>query len=508
MARIAIGGIQHETNTFAGSRAGLDEFLQADAWPGLLRGAELVPGVTGINLPIAGASDAARRLGHDIVPLLWCAAQPSGVVTREAFETISAELLARLAAALPLDGVYLDLHGAMVCEHLDDADGELLARVRALLGDAVPLVASLDFHANAGGRQTQEASALVTYRSYPHVDMAESGERALRVLHELIVRGVARPPRALALAPFLIPLTAQTTLIDPMRALLQACERRERADGLLALNLTPGFPLADVAHAGPAVCGFGLDADAVALAVRDIAALLQEAEGDFDGTGLSVAAAVELAAACVSRAERPIVLADTQDNPGAGGDADTTSLLQACIAARLPGILAGVFCDPESAARAHASGVGAVFDGAVAGRLGIAREQPLQGRFRVRALGDGNFTGTGPFYRGTRMALGAMALLEFQGASIVVASRKQQAADQAMFRHLGVEPAGAKVLILKSSVHFRADFSALAGRIAIVHAPGRSPADPAALEFRKLRPGVRLRLAGRGPAMPILVPRT
>jgi microcystin degradation protein MlrC len=508
MARIACGGIQHETNTFAGSRATLNDFIEADAWPGLVRGAELVAAVAGINLPIAGAIDAARTLRHDLVPLLWCAAQPSGVVTREAFETLSAELLARLAAALPLDGVYLDLHGAMVSEHLDDADGELLARVRALLGDTVPLVASLDFHANAGGRQAYEASALVTYRSYPHVDMADSGERAMRVLHDLIVRRMARPPRALALAPFLIPLTAQTTLIDPMRTLMLACERRERADGLLALNLTPGFPLADVAHAGPAVSGFGRDADAVAVAVRDIAALLQEAEGSFDAEGLTVAAAVELAAACVARGERPIVLADTQDNPGAGGDADTTSLLRACIAARLPGILAGIFCDPDAAAQAHARGVGATFDGTVAGRLGIAGEPSLRGRFSVRALGDGNFSGTGAFYRGTRMALGPMALLEFDGALMVVASRKQQAADQAMFRHLGIEPAHAKVLILKSSVHFRADFAALAGRISIVHAPGRSPADPAALPFRKLRPGVRLRLARRGPTVPILVPRT
>jgi microcystin degradation protein MlrC len=504
MARIGVGGIQHETNTFAGSRATLADFLEADAWPGLVRGADLIGAVAGINLPIAGALDAVRTLGHEAVPLLWCAAQPSGPVTREAFETLSAELLARLAAARPLDGVYLDLHGAMVCEHIDDADGELLRRVRGLLGPELPLVASLDFHANAGGIQAREASALVAYRSYPHIDMSDAGARAVRVLDRLVALRVAQPARALATESFLIPLTAQTTLIDPLHTLMQVCERRERDDALLALNLTPGFPLADVPHAGPAVSGFGFDAEVVARAVRDLAALLREAEPDFDAQGLSIAAAVELAAACVSRGERPIVLADTQDNPGAGGDADTVGLLKACIAAHLPGIVAGVYCDEAAAAQAHACGVGATFEGSVAGRLGVGGETPLRGRFAVRALGDGNFTGTGPFYHGTRMMLGAMAQLEFEGARLVVASRKQQAADQAMFRHVGVDPAAARVLLLKSSVHFRADFAALAGRIAIVHAPGRSPADPATLEFRKLRPGVRLRLAGRAPAVPIL----
>ncbi|MEO7774508.1 MAG: M81 family metallopeptidase [Steroidobacteraceae bacterium] len=504
MARIAVAGIQHETNTFAGSRATLQDFLDADAWPGLIRGMELVPAVTGINLPIAGAIDAARSLGHAIVPILWCAAQPSGFVTRDAFETLCAELLARLAEARPLDGVYLDLHGAMVCEHLDDADGELLARVRALLGEAVPVVASLDFHANAGGRQAHEASALVTYRSYPHVDMSASGERALLLLDRLIKLGISRPARALSIEPFLIPLTAQTTLIEPLRTLMHVCERRELADGLLALNLTPGFPLADVPHAGPAITGFGLDERKVAQSVHAMAAQLRDVEGEFDAAWVTVATAVEMAAASVSRGERPIVLADTQDNPGTGGDADTTTLLKACIAAHLPGVVAGVFCDAAAAEQAHAHGVGMIFEGEVAGRLGIEGETPLRGRFKVIALGDGNFTGTGPFYLGSRMVLGPMAQLEYEGARLVVASRKQQAADQAMLRHVGIDPATCKVLILKSSVHFRADFAAIAGRIVMVHAPGRSPADPASLRYEKLRPGVRLRLAGRAPAMPIL----
>ena len=194
---------------------------------------------------------------------------------------------------------------------------------------------------------------------------------------------------------------------------------------------------------------------------------------------------------------RPIILADTQDNPGAGGNADTMSLIKALVASNARAVLAGVICDPEAAARAHAAGEGALVELQLGARTGTAGETPLAARCKVLALGDGRFTGTGPFYRGGRFELGPMSLLEVGGVHIAVASRKQQAADQAMFRHLRAEPAEYAVLALKSSVHFRADFGPIASRILVVEAPGPNMADPALLPFRKLRPGVRLRPAPR-----------
>jgi microcystin degradation protein MlrC len=167
------------------------------------------------------------------------------------------------------------------------------------------------------------------------------------------------------------------------------------------------------------------------------------------------------------------------------------SLVRALVASRLPGVLAGVICDPDAAARAHAAGEGADLDLRLGGRSGTPGEAPLEARFRVAALGDGRFTGTGPFYRGARFELGPMALLELGAVRIAVASRKQQAADQAMFRHLRVEPAEHAVLALKSSVHFRADFGPIASCILVVEAPGPNVADPARLPFTKLRPGMR-----------------
>jgi microcystin degradation protein MlrC len=488
MARIAVGGFQHETNTFSPVPATFADFEAPDAWPGLTRGTGMFEAVAGINLPAAGFVQEARSLHHELVPLAWCSAQPSGRVTRDAFERIATMLLEDLRARGSVDGVYLDLHGAMVAEHVDDADGELLRRVRSVVGAGVPVVASLDFHANLSGEMARCATALVSYRTYPHVDMAECGARAVRVLHD-ILRG-ARVASYLEQIDYLIPLTSQSTLVDPLRALMREVEAAERAP-ILSLGILPGFPAADVAECGPSVYGCGSDAFQLATTVRQLAAELRQREGEF---ALELHT-IEQAVAAVQRAPptrgRPIILADTQDNPGAGGHADTMSLIKALVACDARSVLAGVICDPAAAARAHAAGEGALVDLSLGAGSGMPGETPLAARFKVAALGDGRFAGTGPFYRGARFELGPMALLELGGVRIAVASRKQQAADQAMFRHLRAEPADHAALALKSSVHFRADFGSIASRILVVEAPGPNIADPAKLPFRKLRPGMR-----------------
>jgi microcystin degradation protein MlrC len=488
---IAVGGFQHETNTFASLKATYSDFESPDAWPGLTRGEALPEAVHGINLPIAGFIDEARSAGHTIAPLTWCSATPSAHVTRDAYERIVAMLLEDLRACSRFDAVYLDLHGAMVAEHVDDADGELLRRVRRLVGPDMPVVASLDFHANVSSLMAAQASVLVAYRTYPHTDMASSGARALRSLHQL--RGASAPLRSsLRQAPFLIPLTSQCTLIEPLASLMSEAERMERPP-IVAMNFTPGFPAADVVDCGPAVFAYGVEGAHVARAVEELAQQIAEREHEFAVDVHSIESALRELSRTPPADRRPFILADTQDNPGAGGTADTTSLLKALIENRTQRVLAGVLCDPPAAARAHEAGVGADIDLALGAATGAWGETPLRGRFTVAALGDGRFRATGPFYSGSRMDLGPMALLRIDDVCIAVASRKQQAADQAMFRHLQAEPRDFAVLALKSSVHFRADFGPIAKRILVVAAPGANMADPARLPFSKLRPGLRRR---------------
>lgn len=490
MARIAVGGFQHETNTFVPLPATMADFEAADAWPGLVRGADLPDAVRGINLPAAGFIEEAVAAGCRVEPLVWCSAQPSGRVTRDAYERVCAMLLDGLGACTALDAVYLDLHGAMVAEHVDDADGELLERVRGRVGPDVRIVASLDFHANVSPRMVSAADALLGYRSYPHVDMAETGARAHALLQQVLERPL--PVRARRQLPFLIPLTSQCTLIEPMHSLMAGLEG-SCPPGVATVSFFPGFPAADVAECGPSILAFGRDAAAIGRSVDALSTAVLEREQEFRLELTGVEDAVREARAWRGDPGHPLILADTQDNPGAGGNADTTTLLKALVAADLPGTLVGVIWDPEAAARAHAAGEGADVDLALGARTGFPGETPLRARYRVERLGDGRFTGTGPFYRGGRFELGPMALLSLGQVRIVVASRKQQAADQAMFRHLGAEPASANVLMLKSSVHFRADFGPMAGRVLLVEAPGPNPADPAMLPFTRLPPGMRLR---------------
>jgi microcystin degradation protein MlrC len=227
-------------------------------------------------------------------------------------------------------------------------------------------------------------------------------------------------------------------------------------------------------------------------AAEAILAAVTAAEKDFAGRIWSKDEAVRHAMAVASAGSRPVILADTQDNPGAGGNSDSVDLLEALV--RLganEAIFANLF-DPETARIAHEAGLHGEFERAIGAWCGSPGLEKFHGRFRVLALGDGSFKATGPFYRGNHMQLGPMALLGIGGAMVVVTSRKQQAADQAMLRHLGIEPARQKILALKSSVHFRADFQPIAAEILVVAAAGDNPVDNNALPYRHLRNGLRI----------------
>ncbi len=495
MARIAVAGFQHETNTFSPTPAAYDDFVQESGWPGLSRGKTLFEAVAGVNIPIAGFIEAARRSGHELKPILWCSATPSGRVTRDAYERIAGELVERLAHIGAVDGLFLDLHGAMVAEHLEDGEGELLARVRRVAGRDFPIVTSLDFHANVSPAMIEHASAMIGYRTYPHIDMAETGAHCARLLDRIMASGaLAKAHRQL---PFLIPLTWQCTLSDPAARLFR--ERAALETGEVAsLSFTPGFPPADIRICAPSVFAYGESQRAAERAADRLTALVAEAEGDFAGKIWQPDEAVIHARQVAARSRKPVVLADTQDNPGAGGNSDTVGLIEALLRNDAQNAVLGILYDPRAATIAHRAGQGAEIEIAIGEGTRISDRKPFAGRFRVERLGDGKFAATGPVYAGNHMNLGPMALLKINGLRIVVSSRKQQAADQAIFRHLGVEPAAEKILALKSSVHFRGDFQPIAEEILVVAAPGPNLADHRQLPYRNLRPGIRLMPKGPG----------
>jgi microcystin degradation protein MlrC len=260
MARIAIGGFQHETNTFAPSKATFEDFARGGAWPGLTRGPALIEAVAGINLPITQAT-------------------PSAEVTEEAYERIAGQILEDLAGLRHCDAVYLDLHGAMVAEHLEDGEGELLARVRRVIGPEPPLVASLDLHANVTAAMVELSDALAVFRTYPHIDMAETGARAAELIEGMMSSG-RKPHKAYRQLPFLIPTTAGCTTQEPAKGLFAHLESLDRPP-LVSLSFACGFGPADIHDCGPSVVAYGEDATATEAAAQELYDLALAREDAF-----------------------------------------------------------------------------------------------------------------------------------------------------------------------------------------------------------------------------------
>jgi microcystin degradation protein MlrC len=494
MARIAVGGFLHETNTFAPTKATYEDFVHGGGWPSMSRGADVLRVMRNINVGLAGFVDAAEAQGWDLVPTIACGASPSAHVTRDAYERIVKVMLDGIRTAGALDGVYLDLHGAMVTEHLDDGEGEILRRVREVIGNDLPLVVSVDLHANVTPEMVKHADALIAYRTYPHVDMADTGRAAANHL-ALLLREKQKLAKAFRQLPFLIPISWQCTNDQPSKGIYQKLAALQ-GDAVPTLSFAPGFPAADFADCGPSVFAYGrtqADADAAA---DTIAALIESLEDDFEGRIYTPDEGVRHAIELAKSATKPIVIADTQDNPGAGGDSDTTGMLRALVRNNAAKAAIGVIYDPQSAKVAHAAGVGAEITIALGGKSGIPGDAPYQQTFIVERLSDGQFIAPGPYYGGREMDMGASAALRIGGVRVVVSSHKAQLADQSMYRYVGIEPTEQAILVNKSSVHFRADFEPIAQKLLICAAPGAMPADTAALPWTRLRPGIRIKPNG------------
>ena len=491
--RIALGGFLHESHSFAPRATTWQEFQSPGGFPAYVRGAGLFDAVRSTSVPSAGALDVAEPRGVDLVPLSWCFANPAGPVTEEAFERIAACLIADLATAMdaaPLDGVYLDLHGAMVAENFPDAEGELLRRARAVVGPDVPIAISLDPHANVTALMAERADVIVPFRTYPHVDMKAAGARAMELLLARVARGTPWP-YAFRQLDYWTPLTMQCTMVSPMADVLAERAKLAAGNGIVELGFCFGFPYADFPGCGMAITCYAEDQAQADAAADTLKAYLDAHEADFAGGALPVEQGVAQAIAASGQG-KPVVIADTQDNPGGGGHGDTTGLLAELIRQDAPATL-GMINDAESAEACHAAGEGAE----IALKLGGKSDGvPVHVQARVLRLTDGRFTCTGPMAAGNPADLGPSALIGIGRVKVLVVSRKMQALDQAMFRHAGIEPAAEQILALKSSVHFRADFQPIAQEVIVVAAPGPVVADPSSLPFAHLREGVRRRPLG------------
>ena len=490
MTRVAIAGFLHETNTFVPGLTQWEDFARDGAWPGAVYGDDIFTRLASLNLGIAGFMEEATKRNVELVSLVWAMAQPSGVVARSVFDHI-AETIIKGLKENTVDAVYIELHGAMVSEDHADAEAELLRQIRAVVGPTVPILGTLDLHANVSEPLGLIPDLLISYRTYPHTDWGLSGQRAAIWL-DRVLEWKGKGGRAYRQAPFLVPVTTGCTYTEPSGSLYRLIDKIEAETGA-ALSLNMGFPPADIPEVGPSVLAYAAtQAQADAAADQLMQALLAAESGFAAHSPLPVEEAVAKAIMLAEKAQKPIVLADTQDNPGAGSPSNTTGLIKALLDQKVTQALVGIVHDEKAAAAAHAAGLG----GAVAslgGGLDGPGQEPLEGPWIVAALSDGRFNGTAPMLRNKESKMGLTALLKKDGVEVLVASIRQQPIHRETFSHIGRDPAKVKILGLKSSAHFRAGFQEIAETVIVCLAPGDNPEDPALLPYQNIRAGVRRR---------------
>ncbi len=481
MPRIGIAGFLHESNTFLSKPTTYEDFETCS----LTRGRALIDRWRGTHHELGGFLAGASECGFEIVPLYATYAIPSGAIAAESYERLAAEIVESVRAALPLDGLLLALHGATVSQAYPDADGELLTRIRAVTGPDLPIVTTIDLHANVSTAMITGCNATIAYRSNPHLDQEQRGIEAAHLLDKTL-RGLVKPVQALEAPPLLIRIARQYTSESPARDLYDDLNHVLTWPGILSASITMGFYYADVEEMG---AGFIAVADGDrALAKRAaswMAARAWERRREFATELPSPEDAVRIA----GRSEHgPIVLMDIGDNVGGGSPGDSTILFAEILRQELQNALVVLF-DPESVRACVAAGVRAEVDLMVGGKTDGLHGKSISIHGHMRTLSDGRFTETQVRHGGwTHGDQGVTAVVETDRQhTIVLTSRRMAPMSLEQILSLGIHPERKKIIIAKGVVAPRAAYEPIAASILLVNTPGVTCDDPAAFSYKRRR---------------------
>ena len=481
--RVLIAQFAHETNTFSRLPTTLEDYRRR--W--LLEGDEIAPRFRGTRSEIGGLLDYAANAGWQLVPTVAANATPSGKLTRETWETIRDRILARARNAADVSGAVLALHGAMVSETEDDAEGALLEGLRGVLGASVPIVVTLDLHANATPRMAKHANALISYRTYPHTDQYERAQQAAALL-DRIVAGSAKAQTVLVQPPTLVGADhGRTVQPGPMRDLLAMAERFEQEQGIHVVSIQAGFMPADIEWAGPSVAVSHDPARADrALAIAN--ELSREIWRRRDEETIAFRSIDEVMRAAQSDpGGGPLVIADGTDNPGGGGYGDATNLLRAMIAGAVKDVAVGHLYDPAAVQAAIKTGAGKTLRLSLGGHIDPAFGAPIETEAHIQSLSDGSFVNDGPMGKGVRSEMGPTAVLRIGGVEVIVISNRLQNTDLQTFLSQGIDPRKRRVLVVKSVHHFRAAYAPIAREVMIVDSGALCTPDPKRHAYTRLR---------------------
>jgi len=466
--RIAIGGIVHETNTYAVESFGMTK-LEAFR---IKRGDEILR-FADTRTFVGGMLAEGRSAGHELVPVFHAQTQPSGTIDAQAYRSMKHELVQGIADALPVDAVVLDTHGAGIVEEIDDLEADLGAAIRTIIGPETPLLTVLDLH----GSITEEMNEVYDYMlgdyDYPHVDMYERGVEAIQAVPAL-VDGEWIPTTHVERLPLLLPTA--TTDIAPAGDIRQRCFDLQTEPGVRRCAFFHGFPFTDIPKAGASVVvTTNGDHELARVTAQRLASEIWDRREDFRLESLSPEIAIGYAVRTAKECGGPVVINDTADNPGGGSRGDATHVLRALIESDVENACFGYIYDPAVADQAHRAGEGSMIEVSLGGKHDDVHGEPLNLSVHVKAVTDGEIIFTTPMLAGAKGQHGPMARLQVGGPGgidVLVGSERSQVFDPEIFKLHDIDVETYDIVALKSSQHFRAGFSDLATEIVAADSPG------------------------------------
>ncbi len=504
--KIVVAGMLHETNTFSPVATPLSAFFsRARAVPPgqdpLIGGQDAIDLYAGTNVGFAGFLQVAADAGADVVAPMYANANPSAPTNSAAYDRMTGAILEAIKPGC--DAIMLDLHGAMVAEGYDDGEAELLRRIREIAPDT-PIAVALDFHANISPALAQHADIITGYRTYPHVDMALTGERAGQTLIKAL-DGEVSPVMVHGWLPMMTHMNQHSPQFQPMKDLMDQAIAAEENGSVLNASVFGGFPLADIPYAGLSVV---IVADAISAGSESAAraqaqALCDElcdqawerrAEFVFDLEPLtktvSRAKSVRLSADQGGGKHKPVVLADHSNNTASGGSVDTMESVAEVIKQGLTGVIAGPVCDPQAVATLIKAGVGETLTLQVGGKVDAPSIQrkavPLELSGTVRCITDGRFRVTGPMSTGVMINCGRSVVFDTGPVQLLLSENRVEPFDLGVFTHCGLDPLSANFILLWSRQHFRAGFESIAQQVLMLAGPGVCSSDYSLFPFRNL----------------------
>lgn len=485
--RVLSAQISHETNTFSRRLTTLDHYRARQ----LYRGPEIAAAMGQSKMEVAAHLHAAERYGWDLTQPVAAFASPSGKTTQHAWEWLKSLVIEDCRRVMP-DGIVLALHGAMVTEEDDDPESTLLAELRGIVGDSIPIVVTLDLHANVTDEMARLADVLIAYRTYPHVDLYEVGEDAANLL-ERMMNGEIRMSSVVKRPAAIFGCNHGRTQDGPMVAMLQRAEQLQQTwaqqGETLRISICAGFPWADIEQTGPSATVSGSMPPQKLL---DIASEFSEeiyrTRSELTVPTVSISFAVDRAVETAGVPGGPLIMSDFTDNPGHGGYGDGVRLLEALLAAGLKNVAYGCVVDTASVQACQEAGVGSQ----VSLELGAKEDpalygQPLKVSGIVECLNNGRYVCAGPMMEGLPLNLGDTAVLRIDGVRVLITSVNQQAFDREVFASQGIDPRLCDVLVVKSAHHFRGSFGPFAREILLVDAGGLVSHDVRVFPYKKAR---------------------